>query len=93
MPPNARNGPNGIAVLRPSAAPLRAMIATPMIEPARSADEQRDADLAAEEQAHDERQLDVPHAHAGRVGDRGDEEEPPGRKGGDQVLRDVRRAA
>ena len=37
MPPRARNGPKGTAVLRPSFAPLRAMTAAPTTTPAISA--------------------------------------------------------
>ena len=84
--PKARNGPNGTAVLRPSLTPLRAMITPPTIVPASMRHEQGDADVAPEEQAHDERELHVPHAHAAGIGDRRDEQEAAGRDGRDQVL-------
>ena len=86
MPPSARNGAKGTPCLR-AAAPRAAMIAIPTRAPGGEADEQRRTDGAAQEEAHHGRQLHVAHAHAGRVGDRGDQQEAARGGAGDQVLR------
>ena len=75
-----------MAVLRPSLAPLRAMMAAPTTDPATSATSIGGADGAAQEQAHDDRELDVPHPHARGIRERGDEQEASRARGGDQVL-------
>src|SRR5215218_2496568 len=79
-PPSARKGANGTPFLRP-AAPWRAMIAMPTIEPTRN------AASGAEVEAHHAGELDVAHPHAGGVYECGSEQHRERRGSGYQGLR------
>ena len=65
IPPSARNGPNGIAILRAFAAVAGEQRQADHAAGQQS-DEDRRCDGATEEQAHRRRQLDVAEAHARR---------------------------
>ena len=67
MPPSARKGPNGTAVLRPSVAPLRAMIAAPSDDAGDERDEDRRGHGASEVEPEHAGELDVAHAHPARI--------------------------
>ena len=52
-----------------------------------AADHQRDGDVSAEHRAEQQRELDVPHPHALRIRERGDEEEAGGAERAERPLR------
>ena len=88
MPPSARNGPNGTAVLRPAACPTRAMMTTPTRTPVISAMKIAGATARPEVQAEHAGELHVPHPHAARVEPRREEEERERGGARDQLLGD-----
>ena len=81
IPPSARNGPNGTAVLRPSVGPLARDDRGADDHAGDQRDEDRRRHRAPEVEAEHAGELDVAHAHPARVEHGGDEEEPAGRDG------------
>ena len=84
--PSARNGANGMPILR-AAEPWRARRTTLGHERGEHAEHQADADEPAEHRAEQQRELDVAHAHPGRVGERGHEQEAGGAERAERPLR------
>ena len=82
---SARKGPNGIAVLRPCAGALAGDHDGADEHARDQRDQDRRRDGAAEKQAHHACELDVAHAHAAGIGQRGEQQEAAGGRAGDQA--------
>ena len=75
-PPNARNGPSGIAIFR-AAAPWRARSTTDGTSAASMPTISATGSGRPERRAEEQRELDVAHSEAARIGEGGEQQEAP----------------